>query len=559
MVNLGRYFNFSYEYSENEFNDIWSEYQDELKQLGKYDYIDEGDFWLSEVLLDNNIIIESHADSNWDRFNVRLYESREEYYEDDNDNGNDDGDLEDNQETDNSYYSEVYPIIEEMFFDNLFNVYLDTIAEHITSFEYYYGTQGGITLRAYIDISAIEAVFMLGDSEMDIQVSETGFEEITVEYPDIEGTVVFKDGSLFFEDFDLSCITPQNIIDIFPNELFPKITKEQGENDIDIILVNDGSINIYQQNVYGSNDQQYLMNKFKEELTDKYSVDPHQWEGKDVYEVYLPRGGEYRAEVGDFIIGSSVIINNSSANKVIDQEILNEFFTTVTSEKLYELLGESIYKVLVTIDDSGEIMFVDNQSEFYKVETGESLSYVFEFDKHIDMSELTYEIQKSFPDYNARVEANGEMQFWSYEEKEVFGLFKNTNNSDMSAYIMLNIFDIPEKNPIDEISLEEKYDDFLSVPLDFTNAGDMAKDIEINVENDGYAVVLYFNEFYINNMKFNDVVSIMEEHFNDTMGDFDKTFEGESTILFSVDDIGCMEIAHDNGSVKVYIILENRN
>ncbi len=88
--------------------------------------------------------------------------------------------------------------------------------------------------------------------------------------------------------------------------------------------------------------------------------------------------------------------------------------------KLYEILGESIYKVLVTIDDSGEIMFVDNQSEFYQLETGESLSYMFEFDKYIDMSELTYEIQKSFPDYNTRVEANGEMQFWSYERKRSF-------------------------------------------------------------------------------------------------------------------------------------------
>jgi hypothetical protein len=458
-------------------------------------------------------------------------------------------------ETDDSYYSKAHAFIEETLFRNLISIYLEPVLEHITSFEYYYDLQDGEVLRVYSDISATEMVFLLGNSDMDVQVSESGFEEITLTYPNAEGTVVFKEDSIFFEGFDLSCLKSGEIFTVFPEELFPKIAEEQGElAGIDIALYEDGTINILRQIHYNGSDQQYLIQNYKNEVAAEYANNHHKLDGNDVYECSLSKGGELRIEMNSYMICTGVILSSpSSATNLLDEGEIDNFMITDTSQKLFYLLKDYIYDIQISIADGEEMRFLNDNGEFYMADKDESLLYMFMFDNNIDLDKLTDEISNAFPDFITRSEENGAEQWWAFEENQVFCLFKQFEYEYACACITLNDYTVTEDCELFECENNAEMKDFLSVPSEFKNIESRSIDIKIETYNDGGIIVNYYNELFVNDLSYSEVISILENHFTENMGEYEKISEGRYTTLMSAENESTIYIDDNNDYVRVYI------
>jgi hypothetical protein len=462
---------------------------------------------------------------------------------------------EENTEIDDSNYSKLYVAIEEALFSNFINIYLEPVLEHITSFEYYYDIKDGEVLRVYSDISAMEMVFLLGNSDMDVQVSESGFEEITLNYTNAEGTVVFKEDSIFFEGFDLSCLKSGEIFTIFPEELFPEVAEEQGElAGIDIALYEDGTINISRQIHYNGSDQQYLIQDYKDEVAMEYATSHHKLDGNDVYECSLSKGGELRIEMNSYMVSTSVVLSSSaSAINLLDEEEIEDFMITDTSKKLFYLLKEYIYDIQISIADGEEMRFLNDNGEFYMADKDESLLYMFMFDNNIDLDELTEEISNAFPDFITRSEENGAEQWWAFEENQVFCLFKQFEYEYACACITLNDYTVTEDCELFECENKAEMKDFLSVPSEFKNIESRSIDIKIETYDDGGIIVNYYNELFVNDLSYSEVISILENHFTENMGEYEKISEGRYTTLMSTENESIINIDNNDDYIGVFI------
>ena len=464
-------------------------------------------------------------------------------------------DLEESTEIDDSNYSKLYATIEEVIFSNLINIYLEPVSEHITSFEYYYDIQDGEVFRVYSDISATEMVFLLGNSDMDVQVSESGFEEITLNYPNAEGTVVFKEDSIFFEGFDLSCLKSGEIFTIFPEEMFPEVAEEQGElAGIDIALYEDGTINISRQIHYNGSDQQYLIQDYKDEVAMEYATSHHKLDGNDVYECSLSKGGELRIEMNSYMICTGITLSNSSiAANLVDEESIDKFMITDTSRKLFYLLKNYIYDIKISKVDEDSMRFINDNGEFYTVEKNESLLYMFMFDNDTDLDKLTDEISNAFPDFITRSEENGAEQWWSFEEYQVFCLFKQFEYEYACACITLNDYTVTEDCELFECENNAEMKDFLSAPSEFINIESRSIDIKIETYSDNGMAVNYYNEFFVNGFSYSEVISTMENHFKENMGEYEKISEGRYTTLMSAENESIINIDDNGDYIGVYI------
>jgi hypothetical protein len=183
----------------------------------------------------------------------------------------------------------------------------------------------------------------------------------------------------------------------------------------------------------------------------------------------------------------------------------------------------------------------------------ESLLYMFMFDNNIDLDELTEEISNAFPDFITRSEENGAEQWWAFEENQVFCLFKQFEYEYACACITLNDYTVTEDCELFECENNAEMKDFLSVPSEFKNIESRSIDIKIETYDDGGIIVNYYNELFVNDLSYSEVISILENHFTENMGEYEKISEGRYTTLMSTENESIINIDNNDDYIGVFI------